>query len=272
MKLFFREVGDPTNPPIIILHGLFGSSDNWLTISKMIAEKGFYVLSVDQRNHGQSPRNEEFDYDSMAADLHEFIANHQLEAPVLMGHSMGGKTVMQYAMNYPDRPNEQSFGKLVVVDIAPKFYPIHHGDILRGLAAIDLATLTNRNVADATLSQFEPSAPVRQFLLKNLYRTGTPDRPEGRFDWRINLPVITSEIHGVGEELNHPRTVTEPTLFIRAANRTTLLMAICPASKNSSPTARSKPLREPGIGCRPKNPPNLCNHCLLLLLRCQLYT
>ena len=254
MKLFFREVGDPTNPPIIILHGLFGSSDNWLTISKMIAEKGFYVLSVDQRNHGQSPRNEEFDYDSMAADLHEFIANHKLEAPVLMGHSMGGKTVMQYAMNYPDRPNEQSFGKLVVVDIAPKFYPIHHGDILRGLAAIDLATLTNRNVADATLSQFEPSAPVRQFLLKNLYRTGTPDRPEGRFDWRINLPVITSEIHGVGEELNHPRTVTEPTLFIRGSESGYIANGDLPGIKKLFPNSRVETIEGAGHWVQAEKP------------------
>ena len=254
MKLFFREVGDPTNPPVIILHGLFGSSDNWLTISKMIAEKGFYVLSVDQRNHGQSPRNEEFDYDSMAADLHEFIANHQLEAPVLMGHSMGGKTVMQYAMNYPDRPNEQSFGKLVVVDIAPKFYPIHHGDILRGLAAIDLATLTNRNVADATLSQFEPSAPVRQFLLKNLYRTGTPDRPEGRFDWRINLPVITSEIHGVGEELNHPRTVKKPTLFIRGSESGYIANGDLPGIKKLFPNSRVETIEGAGHWVQAEKP------------------
>jgi len=212
MKLFFREVGDSSHPPLIILHGLFGSSDNWLTISKTIATQGYHVFSVDQRNHGQSPRHEGFDYDSMAADLHEFISEHQLHAPVLVGHSMGGKTVMQYVMNYPNATTKQSFSKLVVVDIAPRFYPVHHGDILRGLTAIDLSTLTNRNVADATLSQFEASPAVRQFLLKNLYRT-----PDGRFDWRLNLPVIASEIHGVGEELNHPRTIAEPTLFIRGS-------------------------------------------------------
>lgn len=222
MKLFFREVGDSSHPPIIILHGLFGSSDNWLTISKTIAAQGYHVFSVDQRNHGQSPRDDGFDYDSMAADLHEFITEHQLNAPVLVGHSMGGKTVMQYVMTYPNILANQSFSKVVVVDIAPKFYPVHHTGILRGLNAIDLNALTNRNVADTILSEFEPSPAVRQFLLKNLYRTGTTvvrhsDRPDGHFDWRLNLPVITREIHGIGEELKHTRTITEPTLFIRGS-------------------------------------------------------
>ena len=238
MKLVFREVGNPTNPPIIILHGLFGSSDNWLTISKTIAAEGYHVFSVDQRNHGQSPRDEGFDYDSMATDLHEFITEHQLEAPVLVGHSMGGKTVMQFAMNYRNSPENQLFSKVVVVDIAPKFYPVHHSDILRGLSAVDLETLTNRNVADATLSQFEPSFTVRQFLLKNLYRTGTPDRPDGRFDWRINLPVIAREIHGIGEELNHPRTVTEPTLFIRGSESGYIADSDLPGIQKLFPNSR----------------------------------
>lgn len=233
MKLFFREVGDPTHPPIIILHGLFGSSDNWLTISKTIAAEGYQVLSVDQRNHGQSPRDVGFDYDSMAADLHEFIIDHQLKAPVLVGHSMGGKTVMQYVINYPNALDRQSFGKVVVVDIAPKFYPVHHGDILRGLTAIDTAALTNRNAADAILSQFEPSPTVRQFLLKNLYRT-----TDGRFDWRINLPVIMSEIHGIGEDLSHTRTVTEPTLFIRGSESGYIADSDLPVIQKLFPNSR----------------------------------
>lgn len=206
MKLYFRQVGE-TGPAIVFLHGIFGSSDNYLTISKSIAAQGFRVFMIDQRNHGQSPRSDEFDYQSMAADLHEFIMDQKLEKPVLVGHSMGGKTVMQYAINYPG-----TAGKLVIVDIAPRFYPVHHGDILRGLNAIPLATLKNRNEADTLLSQHEPSPTVRQFLLKNLYRT-----PDGKFDWRINLPVIEREIHGVGEELSTSRPIMEPTLFIRGS-------------------------------------------------------
>lgn len=207
MKLFYREVGAPTDPALIILHGIFGSSDNWLTISKTIAAQGYWVISVDQRNHGHSPRHDEFDYQSMAADLDELLTDLKLSQPVLVGHSMGGKTVMQYVMTYPGR-----FSKLVVVDIAPKFYPIHHAELIRGLKSIDLAALKSRNEADAILSQYEPSVAVRQFLLKNLYRD-----EQNQFGWRLNLPVIERELHGIGEELTNPRVITEPTLFIRGS-------------------------------------------------------
>ncbi|MFC5409077.1 alpha/beta fold hydrolase [Larkinella bovis] len=207
MKLYYRQTGE-TGTPIIILHGIFGSSDNWLTVSKSIAEHNHRVFLVDQRNHGRSPRSEVLDYDSMAADLQEFITDHGLESPIVVGHSMGGKTVMQFAMDYPGQ-----FSRLVVVDIAPKFYPIHHAELIRGLKAIDLATLKSRNEADEILSRYEPLTYVRQFLLKNLYRT-----EEGRFDWRLNLPVIEQELHGIGGELRNVRIVTEPTLFIRGGD------------------------------------------------------
>jgi pimeloyl-ACP methyl ester carboxylesterase len=204
MKLYFRQVGE-AGPAIVILHGLFGSSDNWLTNSKTIAELGYRVFLVDQRNHGQSPHAPEHDYVSMADDLREFLTDHNLSDAVLVGHSMGGKTVMQYAMMYPG-----TFRKLVVVDIAPRFYPIHHADIIRGFNAIDLTTLKSRNEADKVMSQYEPSLAVRQFLLKNLYRN-----EQGQFAWRINLPLIERELHGIGDDLTNTTVVTSPTLFIR---------------------------------------------------------
>lgn len=206
MKLYFRQVGE-AGPAIVILHGLFGSSDNWLTNSKTIAELGYRVFLIDQRNHGQSPHADEHDYVSMADDLREFLTDHSLSDAVLVGHSMGGKTVMQYAMLYPG-----TFRKLVVVDIAPRFYPIHHADIIRGFNAIDLATLKSRNEADKIMSQYEPSLAVRQFLLKNLYRN-----EQGQFAWRINLPTIERELHGIGGELTDTTVVTSPTLFIRGS-------------------------------------------------------
>lgn len=206
MKLFYRQTGE-TGTPIVILHGIFGSSDNWLTISKAIAEHNHRVFLVDQRNHGRSPRSDVFDYDAMAADLQEFIADHQLVQPIVVGHSMGGKTVMQFAMDYPGQ-----YSRLVVVDIAPKFYPIHHAELIRGLKAIDLLKIKSRNEADEILKQYEPILSVRQFLLKNLFRTEA-----GQFDWRLNLPVIEQELHGIGGELRNIRIITEPTLFIRGA-------------------------------------------------------
>ena len=203
MQLFFRQIG--AGRPIIILHGLFGSADNWLTISKVIADNGFSVYTVDQRNHGRSPQVPTHSYPELADDLYDFIQQQQLEKPILIGHSMGGKTVMQYAMQYPG-----TFSHLVVVDIAPRLYKVHHGDILAGLKAIPLDTLQNRNEADQILSQYEPSPSVRQFLLKNLYRN-----EEGNFAWRINLPVLDENIEIISQDIINQRVVEEPTLFMR---------------------------------------------------------
>jgi esterase len=205
MKLFYRTVGQ--GQPIVILHGLFGSCDNWLTMSKLIAEKGYAVYALDQRNHGRSPRSEVFDYEAMASDLHEFIEENNLEKPILIGHSMGGKTVMNYAVRYPD-----TFSKLVIVDISPKQYQVHQEKILAGLNAIKLDALQNRNEADAILTDYEPNAGVRQFLLKNLYRNEA-----NQFDWRINFPVIERNIAGIGSAVPALRTVSEPVLFMRGA-------------------------------------------------------
>jgi pimeloyl-ACP methyl ester carboxylesterase len=227
MKLFFRQTGE-TGPAIVILHGVFGSSDNWLTISKTIAAQGYRVFALDQRNHGQSPRADEHDYQVMASDLHDFLIDQQLEKPILVGHSMGGKAVMQYAMNYPG-----TFDKLVVVDIAPKFYPVHHAELIRGLNAIDLASLKSRNEADAILSQYEPILTVRQFLLKNLYRN-----EQGQFAWRLNLPVIERELHGIGEELTNPRIVNEPTLFMRGSESPYILDEDLPTIKRIFPNSK----------------------------------
>ncbi|WP_461105241.1 alpha/beta fold hydrolase [Spirosoma koreense] len=227
MKLFFRQVGE-TGPALVILHGLFGSSDNWLTISKTIAAQGYRVFSLDQRNHGQSPHGDDQDYQGMATDLHEFLVDHHIDKPVLVGHSMGGKAIMQYAMLYPG-----TFRKLVVVDIAPKFYPVHHAELIRGMKAIDLASIKSRTEADAVLSVYEPIPTVRQFLLKNLYRN-----EQGQFAWRLNLPVIERELHGIGEELTNPRVVTDPTLFIRGSESPYILDEDLPTIKRIFPNVQ----------------------------------
>ena len=207
MKLFYRQVGE-NGTPIIILHGLFGSSDNWLTIGKILGET-HQVFMLDQRNHGQSPRSEDFDYNVMAEDLREFIDDHNIDNPILIGHSMGGKTVMQFAMNYPER-----FSKMIVVDIAPKFYPVHHSMILQGLATIDLKTLKSRTEANDLLKRFEENEGVRQFLLKNLWRNPAKNN---EFDWRINVPVITKNIDIVGFELSNEKSIQKTVLFIRGS-------------------------------------------------------
>jgi len=248
MKLFFRQVGD-TGPAIVILHGIFGSSDNWLTVSKTIAAQGYRVFALDQRNHGQSPRADEQDYQNMAADLRAFLIDQNLTDAILLGHSMGGKTVMQYAMSYPSDGKPGSYSKLVVVDIAPKFYPVHHSDIIRGLKAIDLPGLKSRNEADTILSQYEPALSVRQFLLKNLYRN-----EQSQFDWRLNLPIIERELHGVGEELTNPRIVTEPTLFIRGSESPYILDDDVPSIRRIFPHATIETIQGAGHWVQAEKP------------------
>lgn len=201
LKLFFRESG--AGQPLIILHGLFGSSDNWYSLSKVFAEQ-YRVLVVDQRNHGQSPHHQVHDYKSLTEDLNMLITNLGLKNPIIMGHSMGGKTAMNFAVKYPDR-----LSKLIVVDIVPKKYPVHHDSILEGLQAIKLNELESRGQADEILSKYVPEATVRQFLLKNLSRDDSQ-----QFEWKINISVLEEHIEDMGAEMQFEGKFEGPTLFI----------------------------------------------------------
>ncbi|HEX5170286.1 MAG TPA: alpha/beta fold hydrolase [Cyclobacteriaceae bacterium] len=203
MKLFYREVGE-TGQPIVILHGLFGSSDNWFTQAKMLADN-HKVYLIDQRNHGQSPHSDEFNYDTLADDLREFLVSNNILNPILIGHSLGGKTAMKFATTNPE-----SLSKLIVVDIAPKTYPVKHDGILEGLKALPIDSIKSRNEADQLLAEYVEEPNVRQFLLKNLQRT-----PEGGFTWKINIPVLDQNIESVGEGIIGLKKFDKPTLFIR---------------------------------------------------------
>jgi esterase len=202
MKLFFRELGQ--GQPIIIMHGIFGSSDNWLTQARILSEH-YRVISLDLRNHGQSPHDETFDYQSMANDLQVFIKENKLENPIVIGHSMGGKVAMNFALAHPEM-----LERLIIVDISPRPYNLEHYVIIDGLKSVPIKTITSRNEADAALAPFVPEADVRQFLLKNLQR-----KTEGGFSWKINLPVIDKNLSNIGLDLQFKGTFDKPTLFIR---------------------------------------------------------
>jgi pimeloyl-ACP methyl ester carboxylesterase len=190
----------------VILHGLFGSSDNWLTQAKLFSSK-YQVITADLRNHGQSPHDTAFDYQSMVDDLEAFFREQNLTNPILLGHSMGGKAAMNFALQHPEM-----LEKLIVVDIAPRAYDLEHYAIADGLAAIPIQELTSRNQADEILSAHVPEPDVRQFLLKNLQR-----KSEGGFSWKINLPVIREKLSNIGVDLLTEKTFDKPTLFIRGA-------------------------------------------------------
>lgn len=207
MKLNFRKIGEGPQP-IIILHGIFGSSDNWITFAKSLDESQFSIYLLDQRNHGQSPWSEDFDYDYLADDLKEFIEDLTLPHPIIMGHSMGGKTVMQFDLKYPNIAK-----KIIIVDIAPKFYPVHHDAILAGLNSMALDKIQSRQDANDHLKRFIELEGIRQFILKNLYRDENQN-----FKFRINLKVITQKIDVVGHELIYKKHSDTPTFFIKGEN------------------------------------------------------
>ncbi len=200
--LNYKKLGE--GKPVIIMHGVFGSLDNWLTVGKKLAEN-FGVYLLDLRNHGDSFHDEDFSYDAMAKDLVNFIEAEKIEDPIIIGHSMGGKVAMKFAVNSPSL-----FEKMIVVDIAPRAYPPHHQKILEGLKSIDLGSLKSRKDADDQLSEFIPALGVRQFLLKNLTRD-----ENNQFRWKINLPVIDAKIENIGEGLEDKLASDKPTLFIR---------------------------------------------------------
>jgi esterase len=187
MKLAYRETG--SGQPIIILHGLFGQSDNWNTFAKAIGEKGFRAITVDQRNHGLSPHSDTWTLEAMAEDLHEFIEEHQLRHPILLGHSMGGKTVMYFEKMFAGISD-----KLIIVDIAARAYPAGHTAVLEALHAVDLNKISNRKEAEAVMKEYLGDFGTRQFLLKNLH---WKDATHTRMDWRFNLKVISDNYENI---------------------------------------------------------------------------
>jgi len=202
MQLNFKKVGE--GEPLVILHGLFGSLDNWMSLAKKLGDH-FEVFIVDARNHGQSPHSEDFNYDVMADDLYEFLLQNDIVDPIILGHSMGGKTAMQFAMNYPNK-----LEKLIVADIAPKAYIVDHTIIIEGMLSLDFDVIKTRKKADEQLSKFIGDVSTRQFLLKNLYWAD-----KERLAWKFYLSTINKNIEVIGQGLENISTFEKPTLFVR---------------------------------------------------------
>ncbi len=218
MKLFYRKCGE--GQPLIILHGLFGQSDNWNTLAKQFSEQGFEVYTVDQRNHGLSPHSDDWNFKIMSEDILELIKEHELKNVILLGHSMGAKTAMQFAIDHPEY-----LDKLVVADIAPKYYPMHHQGVLEGLQAVDFNIVKTRKEVDEVLSKYISDFGTKQFLLKNIFWVD-----ETEMAWRFNLKVIIQQIENVGQNVEHVGDATPAdvacnvrTLFIRGEHSNYIL-------------------------------------------------
>ncbi len=190
--------------PLIILHGFLGMGDNWKTLGRNYSNLGYEVHLVDQRNHGRSFHDEGFSYELMAEDLRNYIEHHQLNSIGLLGHSMGGKTAMDFATVYPELVKN-----LIVADIGPKSYPAHHQDILKALNSLDFSKISKRSEADELLAGYIKEWGIRQFLLKNLYWV-----EKGMLGLRINLKVLTEKYDEVGKALSTDKSYEGSTLFL----------------------------------------------------------
>ncbi len=190
--------------PLIILHGLLGMGDNWITLARKYADKGFQVHLIDQRNHGKSFHSDEMNYEEMSLDLKKYADYYRLTNFDLIGHSMGGKTAMYFAINYPEMIN-----KLIIVDISPKYYPPHHHFIFEAMYSVDLKTTDRRTIENSLINKLQNKA-IAAFLAKNIKR-----KKNGTFQWKANIPVLEDNLDILGEPLPAMTVYEKPVLFIR---------------------------------------------------------
>jgi esterase len=217
MKLFFRKYGN--GPPLFILHGLYGSSDNWVTIARNLSES-FTVYLPDQRNHGQSPHSDKHDYDSMSHDLLDLTQELKINRFILAGHSMGGKVAVNFAMKWPEKINS-----LIIIDISPfrsldperRFYR-EHKQILESILSVNLSEAESRADVEAVLSGKIESEKTRGFILKNLHRDD-----EKKLKWKMNVRSLYDNLEKIVDGIPRPTRDTEavtgfPVTFIRGEN------------------------------------------------------
>lgn len=225
MRLYVECQGD--GPPLIILHGLLGSGDNWRTMARRLARR-YRVFSLDLRNHGRSPHHERMDYPVMAEDLRAFMEEYSLASACLVGHSMGGKVAMRFTLTWPEMVE-----KLVVVDIAPKPYEARHDDMLRALVALEPERFRERGEIDLALHAAIPDPDMRLFLLKNLIRTR-----QGNFAWRINLESIVRNYDVISGWPADVASCEVHTLFVKGGGSDYLQLADAGLIRDYFPRAR----------------------------------
>ena len=204
MKLFFRHMGQGT--PVVILHGLLGLSDNWVTFGRQMA-LDFEVFIPDLRNHGQSPHDHVFNFNVLVEDLNELIADQGLKKVNLIGHSLGGKTAMLFALRSPD-----FLDKLVVVDIALRKYSMNleHQMLIDAMLKVDFSSARSRSDVDRQLERNVHSLKLRQFLLKNIYW-----KDKETLSWRVNLPILKETLPLILERILPGRQFLKPVLLVR---------------------------------------------------------
>lgn len=241
--------------PLIILHGLFGSLDNWQTISKLFAEH-FQVFALDLRNHGGSPHSDLVGYHAMAEDLREFMETHQLAKGHVLGHSMGGKVAMEFALSQPEKVE-----KLIVADIAPRAYPPWHTEIFEALLGLDLSRFKSRREVDMALAGSMPETGLRQFLLKSLGADAN-----GGLKWKINLGGLFRGYEQLAGGIANGRRFEGPTLFIRGERSDYVQDADVPLVRSLFPKAEVSTLAGAGHWLHAEKPKEFVERVVKFLL------
>ncbi|HEY3763484.1 MAG TPA: alpha/beta fold hydrolase [Verrucomicrobiae bacterium] len=201
MKLYFKEFG--AGRPLVILHGLFGSSDNWAGIAPKLAGQ-FHIFALDLRNHGQSPHGDEMTYPAMACDVVEFLDGQGIKSAAVLGHSMGGKVAMQLALDFPERVE-----RLIVADMAVRSYGPEHEPYFQAMLKLGLKKLKSRMQMEEALAPSVPDLVIRRFLLKNLGHN-----PDGSYFWKINLTGIHKNYPHLCGAMTFDKSYDRPALFL----------------------------------------------------------
>lgn len=233
MRLHYRKYGH--GQPLIILHGLFGSSDNWHTLARQWG-KNFQVYTLDQRNHGSSPHESAMDYTELVQDLYEFITQERLKSVNIVGHSMGGKVGMLFATTYPDLVNS-----LTVLDIGIERVEGKHEFILKALSSINSDDFSTRNEIKQALQNLIKSSPIQQFLLKSILR-----RLDGSLDWKFNREALLEHYDVLTSSLDLSQPFIGSVLFLRGENSDYLESTLPPEILQYFPLAQLRTIEGAG--------------------------
>lgn len=252
--LHSRIIG--TGKPMLILHGYFGMGDNWKTHANKLAEDGFEVHLIDQRNHGRSFHSSAFNYELMVSDLKNYIKHYQLEKVNLLGHSMGGKTAMLFAVE-----NSDLVDKLIIADISPREYPPHHNAILKALNSIDFSVHNSRKLVDEQLAVYIPEVGVRGFLAKSLYW-----KEKEQLAFRFNVKSLTTNNNEVGIALPSFTKFTGNVLFLRGENSEYIMEDDIPLIKAHFPNFQLKTIANAGHWLHAENPKDFYDKLFSFLL------
>ena len=234
---------DQPGLPLLVFHGLFGMLDNWGSFGKEFGEI-MPVHLMDLRNHGRSFHSEEMSHDAMAEDILHYMEHHEIEKAHLLGHSLGGKAVMQFAINFPEKVE-----KLIVVDIAPKAYPPHHQDILEALQSVDFETATSRGDVEEKMSQYIKERFVILFLTKNLYWT-----EDKKLAWRFNLKTLSEKYEDFVTNAIKSGVYEGETLFVSGARSKYILPEDENEMKQQFPNFQLKTIPNAGHWVQAENP------------------